>query len=40
MWGTINVKGTSENMQGLKIWEKSRTGGRQNLEKKHIDFTG
>lgn len=40
MWGTINVKGSSENVQGLKLREDSRTGGRQNHGKKHIDFIG
>lgn len=37
---TINVKGSSENVQGVKLWEDSRTGGRQNHEKKHIDYIG
>lgn len=40
MWGTINVKDSSENVQGLKSREDSRTGGRQKHEKKHIDFIG
>lgn len=40
MWGTINVKGSLENVLGLKLREDSRTGGRQKHEKKHIDFIG
>lgn len=40
MKGTINVKGSLENAQGLKLWKYARTGGRENREKKHIAFIG
>lgn len=33
MKGTINVKGSLENAQGLKLGKDSRIGGRQNHEK-------